>query len=713
MLATSIRKFGNTYPNTTNRLSFLGRALMLDGRKTEALSKFRAAIEIIRNQLGANHPYSVDSEHNYLVSAYETDPAKYEKKFLKSLKRIRNDPSIKGELKVLAYANMSEFLRKKLDYSGAKRELRRSIDLFSSVGMHNNELLMEMELDYSELLFMAGDRSQADVIAGKYMNNIISNFIREGAFLSTPKRHLYYDNFLRKVESQVALRVDKQASSPFLAWLLLNSKGLVQEMERSQYLLTIEYSKSEQVRKLQDIDRQLDSLLLSKSDRLAITAMRDDLIAQLFERLPGLQVNTFSMATIAQAIPSDGVLVEFRRFRSCDSHKQKDQPCGPAQYIALILKQDLSFVIVNLGSAAAVDDIVSKALSATGQNQTDATTSLRIISEKVLLPLKPYLKESKSWFLSLDGELNKVPFAVLPNPILPDKNVESSVQLHLITTARDLIRLQQPSKQARKALVMANPSYDHNRLSLGGSVSLGDYTQLPKRPTAFKHKKWNQLTATQFEGDQVAELLSTRAISGEEATAKKLRLSKSPIIVHIATHGFFTPSQGIEKRRLFLANRELVFQLQGVLEQDPMNRAGLVFAGANHQEANSDDDGYLTAAEAAMLQLDGTELVVLSACSTAEGTVQNGEGVYGLQRSLTVAGARSTLLSLWKVDDAATAEFMIRFYKRLKSGEARSDALAATQKEFRDGTAGRGQWKEPYYWAAWQLVGDWRPIKGL
>ena len=97
--------------------------------------------------------------------------------------------------------------------------------------------------------------------------------------------------------------------------------------------------------------------------------------------------------------------------------------------------------------------------------------------------------------------------------------------------------------------------------------------------------------------------------------------------------------------------------------------------------------------------------------------MRTGEGVYGLQRSLTVAGARSTLLSLWKVDDAATAEFMARFYKRLKAGEGRSDALAATQKEFRDGQVRDAQsklvWSSPYYWAAWQLVGDWRPIKGL
>jgi CHAT domain-containing protein len=85
--------------------------------------------------------------------------------------------------------------------------------------------------------------------------------------------------------------------------------------------------------------------------------------------------------------------------------------------------------------------------------------------------------------------------------------------------------------------------------------------------------------------------------------------------------------------------------------------------------------------------------------------------LFGLQRALSVAGARTTLLSLWKVDDKATAAFMEAYYTRLKGRAGRADALAATQAEFRShqNTA----WRHPYYWAAWQLVGDWRPITGL
>ena len=101
---------------------------------------------------------------------------------------------------------------------------------------------------------------------------------------------------------------------------------------------------------------------------------------------------------------------------------------------------------------------------------------------------------------------------------------------------------------------------------------------------------------------------------------------------------------------------------------------------------------------------------------SGKGDLRLGESVYGLQRSIAVAGARSSLLSLWKVNDSATAAFMKNFYKLLKSGESRSDALAQTQKDFRLGIiqspkTSNEDWKKPYYWAAFQLSGDWKPIE--
>ena len=160
-----------------------------------------------------------------------------------------------------------------------------------------------------------------------------------------------------------------------------------------------------------------------------------------------------------------------------------------------------------------------------------------------------------------------------------------------------------------------------------------------------------------------------------------------------------------------------------------MLNSGIVLAGANRSlrpdlvpaaapsssNPGSADDGYLTAKEAAQLQLRGTELVVLSACDTASGEQQSGEGLFGLQRALSVAGARSTLLSLWKVDDDATAFFMERYYSLLKQGKGRMEALLAVQEEFRTKPfpKKKNAWEDYRYWAAFQLVGETGPIGGL
>jgi CHAT domain-containing protein len=145
----------------------------------------------------------------------------------------------------------------------------------------------------------------------------------------------------------------------------------------------------------------------------------------------------------------------------------------------------------------------------------------------------------------------------------------------------------------------------------------------------------------------------------------------------------------------------------GGLVENPLLRSGLALAGFNARQSGS-EDGVLTALEASQLNLSGTELVVLSACQTGLGDIANGEGVYGLRRAFGIAGAETQLMSLWNVSDKGTQSLMVRYYDKLMDGMGRSEALRAVQLEtISDG----GKYSRPYYWSAFILAGDWRPLE--
>jgi CHAT domain-containing protein len=141
---------------------------------------------------------------------------------------------------------------------------------------------------------------------------------------------------------------------------------------------------------------------------------------------------------------------------------------------------------------------------------------------------------------------------------------------------------------------------------------------------------------------------------------------------------------------------------------NPLLRSGLALAGANHGKSG-DDDGVLTALEAAYLDLSGTKLVVLSACDTGVGEVRNGEGVQGLRRALVLAGSESQVMSLWPVSDEATKDLMIPYYKALQEGEGRNEGLRQVQLRMLGGPKDR---QHPFYWAAFIQSGEWANLDG-
>lgn len=193
-------------------------------------------------------------------------------------------------------------------------------------------------------------------------------------------------------------------------------------------------------------------------------------------------------------------------------------------------------------------------------------------------------------------------------------------------------------------------------------------------------------------------------MSGSQATENALKQLRSPSILHIATHGFFLEDepQDSPNQETLTASATLI----PITTENPLLRSGLALAGFNIRQSGNNEDGVLTASEAAGLDLAGTKLVVMSACETGLGDVANGEGVYGLRRALVIAGAESQIMSLWIVDDFATRDLMVGYYQRLQNNIGRSEALRQTQLEM----LGTQQYQHPYYWAAFIPSGEWMSI---
>jgi CHAT domain-containing protein len=191
----------------------------------------------------------------------------------------------------------------------------------------------------------------------------------------------------------------------------------------------------------------------------------------------------------------------------------------------------------------------------------------------------------------------------------------------------------------------------------------------------------------------------------------ELKAVVSPRVLHLATHGFFLSDQEFKHTNSLAFNS--VFTRHGPPEggtpndwENPLVRCGLALAGANHalQITNAlAEDGLLTGLEASLLNLQGTELVILSACDSGAGEVKIGEGVMSLRRAFRIAGAESVLASHWQVSDQATSRLMMEFMRRWRAGEPRAKAWREAQLSLLRSK----DFSNPYFWAAFTLTGQW------
>lgn len=414
----------------------------------------------------------------------------------------------------------------------------------------------------------------------------------------------------------------------------------------------------------------------------------------------------------------------------------------PAYNPALIVQR------VDLGEAAPINAAVAELHQLFAERRI-APQRLEPVLQRLgallYAPLARHLTNVAHLIVCSDGQLGRLPFELLPVDAKGRRLVEDKL-ITYVSSGREVARLAQPRAAVATSapLVMGNPDFDFilpgsspreeapikpgtQNAELGtNSLSLLTSAATPRQrflSRSFRDFKFTPLPDSENEARKAAAMLGTNCVLrlGVAAREADLKAVSSPRVLHLATHGFFLTDQEFKRTNGLAENFLLAgsfpaggsfpsrqsFAPPGQDWENPLIRCGIALAGANRATGITNavaEDGILTGLEAALLNLQGTELVILSACDSGSGDVKIGEGVMSLRRAFTIAGAETVLASHWKVNDAATSALMTEFMRRWRAGTPRGQAWREAQLSLLRSK----DFSNPYFWAAFTLTGQWR-----
>ena len=469
--------------------------------------------------------------------------------------------------------------------------------------------------------------------------------------------------------------------------------------------------------------------------RARILELEGQLHAQLPQRLADVDLKN-----VRARLSEDAALIEIARVRPFDfGAVGSDAVWQPARYLALIARSDDHSVrLLDLGLAEEIDAEVRdvrRALTDTPQTLQLAGEAAAVeLLREVQAPLDRRFRAvwdaaapASSLFVAPDGELNRLPLAMLDDGA--GGYLIQRYRLRYLSSPRDLLRT--PHAPATGTTVFAAPDFDRKTVDDAIATSdLQDPGKIVSRSApagdawyAIEQRglQWSALPGTMAEAAAIEAVLADGAFAPvsifvrDQALESRLKALPAPRVLHLATHGFYLPATETEAYSVTpfdrgsgageLAASALLSRLQEM--QNPLLRSGLVLAGANTAAVarGTDDDGWLTAAEIADLDLGGTQLVVLSACETGLGDLALGSGVSGLRRALSSAGAENVVASLFRVPDKETGELMQAFYRQLADGESIADALRGAQLDAIVRRRAAHGAAHPFFWAGFGVIG--------
>lgn len=709
------RKFGKPHPLYGKLINNIGKLHFTLGNFTEAENYFKEALDNFLNNYNENHPnygYYLNDYAKTLLALGESEEAIA---IMKDNLRLAEDNSRQD---TEAYFNRQYNLAKAYNSLGRYED---ALPLLLNATENLKHKLGSDHPDYGKMLkslsdsyIGLGNYDKAFPLMETTNEVVIKQLDKIFKFRSETQKKSFLKVVTQNFDDMQSIPIS--ASNDMDSWSALNLnnqlmlKGLLLNNSKdvlSQLQTLNDTVIQQKIDNYNVLKRQLAKVLSQpliereiESDSLkAVINTEEAQLVKLYSSNFNAELNLSKDWKLSQAqLKKDEVAIEFSNF----NYTNKNVLTDSIMYVAYIYKHNWKLPkMVTLFEESQLESI----LKSTNPNTLYTSKDLYNL---IWNPIQEFTEHNNTVYFSPSGLLNQIQFAAISKT--NDVSIGQRYNLvQLSSTAILANKLTEPNSDS--TLFIGGIDYEYAETTSDLSVNT-DYAYLDTealmntRSTQSRGETWTYLEGALEEINNLQTIFSNYdkdyvVLSEKEATEANLKMisGHSPQIIHIATHGFFY--ENIETN--YVNHFNLSTEDQYRLAEDPLLRSGLILAGANYtwkngSNPNEVEDGILSALEISNLDLSKTDIVVLSACETGLGDIDGSEGVYGLQRAFKMAGVDLIVMSLWKVPDAETAEFMNLFYENWMTTQQVRKAFTIAQRTMQEKYK-----EEPLKWAAFVL----------
>jgi len=697
--AIAIRKkiLGENNIYTANSYSHLGLIYDRMQQYSKAFESHQKALSIQEKILGKEHIATAMSYNN--IGLLYRRNGSYSTALTYLIKSLDIRRKIFGEEHIIVargYGNIASLFADMGDYTKALKYEKKSLSINKKIlGDKNPNVSINYKI-LGKIYFEKKDYKRYYNYSKLAFNIFINNKNKDFTILNKEKKKSYLKsntpiyNFFNSAYLYIKKIKDKNKLKENIFNNWLNYKRTIFDMENNLKILYTQTKNKTIKSKINELNtkkRQLARLYQNIPQEQKKLKQYNQKIKQLEEKISNLEIFLSSKSSdlytkninyqdITKILKKDELYIDFAKM---DDYYY---------YFTLNKKGNITFEQLDKNQTKAIDQAIVEI-----QNETQKIVNYEIKKVDTKKSKKQYaklynlifgnidIKDKTSLIISPDGLLGVVPFeAFYDNK--EQKYLIEKLNIRYIPSGKELVKLyQNRTKSNEDITVFANPNFGltQKQINKTDNVRRGIIDALydEANRNGRKNKFFNSLLGSIVEADSIISIFrdnEPKIYMRDNANEENLLNIKAPKILHLSTHGFFIKDKDI---------------------LNPMLKSGIALSGANYAIATKTGNGIVTGLELSGINLNGTELVVLSACETGVGDVEEVEGVAGLSKAFMKAGVKHIVMSLWSVDDKATATLMENFYQNIKDGKSYSVALREAKLSMI-----KSRKSHPYYWSA-------------